>query len=62
MTLRELLALSDEELHALTPEDILGTSDRRRGSDRRPRLPERETTTGRRLYLVPELPESPETD
>jgi hypothetical protein len=30
MTLRELLALSDEELHALTPEDILGISDRRR--------------------------------
>jgi hypothetical protein len=53
MTLRELLALSDEQLHALTPEDILGTSDRYRRTIPAPRLlPERETTTGRRLHLL----------
>jgi hypothetical protein len=55
MTLRELLALSDEELHALTPEDILGTSDRNRRTIPAPRpLPERETMTGRRLHLLPQ--------
>jgi hypothetical protein len=40
MTLRELLALSDEELHALTPEDILGISGI---SDRRRRPPTHES-------------------
>lgn len=54
MTLRELLALSDEELHALTPEDILGMTDRHRRPSAERHLPERETATGRRLCLVPQ--------